>query len=66
MFPLSLSLDIIILNNKTFQSNIPILTNTEYTIIFYSLLIIIFSDSIFMLVGLFALLFLGKNESRPG
>ena len=66
MCPLSLSLDIIILNNTTCQSNNQIWPNTESTIIFHSLFIIIFADSIFVLVGLFALLFFGKNESRPG
>ena len=66
-FPLILSMHyfilssaIILFSNATFQSNVLLSTNTESTIIFAYLLVIDFADTIFVFVGICALLFLVK------
>ena len=55
----SLSPKIIILNNSTYSSNVLLLPHAERTILFASLLILLFADSIFLFVGLVVLLVLG-------
>ena len=63
IYSCSLSSEIMIINNQTFQKNL-LLLNAESTILFLSLLIILFAYSIFLFVGLVVLLFLGEKWIR--
>ena len=68
IFPLIISMcyfrlseDIIIFNNATCKSSVPLSPNTKSTIYFASLHILLFEDSTFVVVGIFVLLSFGKK-----
>ena len=56
-----LPLEIILINNSTCQSNVLLLPNTESTIFFASILIILFGNFVLVFVGHVLQLFLGKK-----
>ena len=59
---LILSSESILIHNANFQSNFLLLPTTDSGILFASLCIIISAGSIFVISGIVALLFFGKNK----